>query len=160
MANHSQASKMMISKFMVIVLSALVVVSVWVSRISTNGNVLGDDLSIQHSASDWETKPLPIMKSLSKGFRPVYIYSKVAPPEDSMKFSQERQDEVILALTKMNDEIQDLKPIRRPFFVDLAANDALTLSNTFLLEKNGEFAQSDRVRPYPTLFHCEILIRP
>ena len=125
---------------MVIVLSALVVVSVWVSRISTNGNILGDYIS---SASDWETKPLPIMKSLSKGFRPVYIYSKVAPPEDSMKFSQERQDEVILALTKMNDEIQDLKLIRRPFFVDLAANDALTLSNTFLLEKNGEFTQSD-----------------
>jgi hypothetical protein len=131
---------MMISKVMVIVLSALVVVSVWVSRISTNGNILGDYIS---SASDWETKPLPIMKSLSKGFRPVYIYSKVAPPEDSMKFSQERQDEVILALTKMNDEIQDLKLIRRPFFVDLAANDALTLSNTFLLEKNGEFTQSD-----------------
>ncbi len=130
----------MISKVMVIVLSALVVVSVWVSRISTNGNILGDYIS---SASDWETKPLPIMKSLSKGFRPVYIYSKVAPPEDSMKFSQERQDEVILALTKMNDEIQDLKLIRRPFFVDLAANDALTLSNTFLLEKNGEFTQSD-----------------
>jgi hypothetical protein len=95
------------------------------------------------TASDWVTKPLPIMKSLSKGFHPVYVYSKVAPPDESMKFSQERQDEVILALTKMNDKVQDLKSTRRPFFVDLSANDALTLSNTFLLEKRGEFARPD-----------------
>ena len=94
------------------------------------------------TASDWVTKPLPIMKSLSKGFHPVYVYSKVAPPDESMKFSQERQDELILALTEMNDKkAQDLNSTRHPFFVDLAANDALTLSNTFLLEKRGEFAR-------------------
>jgi len=87
--------------------------------------------------SDWEIKPLNIMKSRSQGFRPVYIYSNVTP-DHMKKYSQEKQDQIILALTKANDDKANLSPRAEPhFFVDLAANDALVLSNTFLLEKNG-----------------------
>lgn len=97
--------------------------------------------------SDWEIKPLAIMKSRSKGFRPVYIYSvdtyadtyaDFTPEQSKARYSQEKQDLIILALTKANDDKANLNPRVEPhFFVDLAANDALILSNTFILEKNG-----------------------
>lgn len=90
---------------------------------------------VKNDVSKWDTKQLPIMKSLSRGFRPVYVYSK-ATPDFMAQYSQERQDELILALTSANDATQNLSGKGR-FFVDLAANDALILSNTYLLERNG-----------------------
>ena len=93
--------------------------------------------SIKDDDSDWEIKPLNIMKSRSQGFRPVYIYSNVTPNHMD-QYSQEKQDQIILALTKANDDRANRSPMAEPhFFVDLAANDALYLSNTFVLEKNG-----------------------
>ncbi|KAL3769352.1 hypothetical protein ACHAW5_008780 [Stephanodiscus triporus] len=100
-------------------------------------NLTLDQMKTKDDDSDWEIKPLAIMKSRSQGFRPVYIYSNVTP--DHMdQYSQEKQDQIILALTKANDIKANLNPrVEPPFFVDLAANDALVLSNTFFLEKNG-----------------------
>jgi len=95
-------------------------------------------IHMKDDVDKWEIEQLPIMKSLSKGFRPVYIYSK-ATPEFMTQYSQEKQDQIIIALTNANDATQNTNHIldRRPFFVDLAANDALILSNTFVLERNG-----------------------
>lgn len=100
-------------------------------------NLTLDQTKTKDDNIDWEIKPLTIMKSRSQGFRPVYIYSNVTP--DHMgQYSQEKQDQIILALTKANDDKANLSPRVEPhFFVDLAANDALVLSNTFVLEKNG-----------------------
>ncbi|KAL7532521.1 hypothetical protein ACHAXR_004677 [Thalassiosira sp. AJA248-18] len=98
------------------------------------------DQSIESTkSSDWEIDELPIMKSKSKGFRPLYVYSQV-PHEHRDQYSQEKQDSLILALVKANNEkntTASKEDKRPPFFVDLAANDPTILSNTFMLEKNG-----------------------
>ena len=73
----------------------------------------------------------------TKGFRPVYIYSRPtsrAKVENKSTFSQAKQDLMILSLTGEEDKN---KKSRQKYFVDLAANDAQKLSNTLLLEQNG-----------------------
>lgn len=91
-------------------------------------------------------KPSP-----NKGFRPVYIYSnqdiaeKEVPsrlsikndPHNAMPYAQVFQDKVILALSKANDKNNPPNEMVKKFFVDLAANDAVELSNTLFLEQNG-----------------------
>ena len=99
------------------------------------GMVMSPHTPLPDAHTVWNIQQLPIMKSLSRGFRPVYVYSK-ATPDSMTKYSQERQDEIIIALTNANDAAQNSLG-KRQFFVDLAANDALVLSNTFLLERNG-----------------------
>jgi hypothetical protein len=47
-------------------------------------------IQMKDDVDKWEIEQLPIMKSLSKGFRPVYIYSK-ATPEFMTQYSQEKQ---------------------------------------------------------------------
>ena len=87
----------------------------------------------------WEIEQLPIMTSLSRGFRPVYVYSK-AIPEARPRFSQVNQDRIILSLMAANNANvtnDDQLEGKHPFFVDLAANDALVFSNSKLLEENG-----------------------
>ena len=91
--------------------------------------------SCEGNVGNWDIEQIPIMKSLSRGFRPVYVYSK-AMADFMTKYSQERQDEIIIALTNANDATQNFLG-KRKYFVDLAANDALILSNTYLLERNG-----------------------
>ncbi len=54
----------------------------------------------------------------------------------SWQNSQERQDKIILALTSANDATRNSSD-KRQLFVNLAANDALVLSNTYLLKRNG-----------------------
>mmetsp|Transcript_40161 Transcript_40161/g.85499 ORF Transcript_40161/g.85499 Transcript_40161/m.85499 type:complete len:338 (-) Transcript_40161:146-1159(-) len=94
----------------------------------------------QHNTDD---RP-PIMKSVSRGFRPIYVFSKTSPPIQR-QYSQSKQDVLVMALTKTNNEVvanahPDLNTTSgkmTPYFVDLAANHAVQLSNTLLLEKNG-----------------------
>ena len=79
-------------------------------------------------------------------FRPVYVYSNhnIADQEaDPFRlagtmyaYSQVKQDQIILALTKANDEKSN-KVNSQKFFVDLAANDPIKWSNSIYLEKNG-----------------------
>ena len=73
---------------------------------------------------------------VSRGFRPIYIYSQptTSQIENKTSFSQAKQDLIILALTSEEAEKQRS---HQKYFIDLAANDALKLSNTFLLEQNG-----------------------
>ena len=85
-------------------------------------------------SDDWE---LPIMKSHSKGFRPVYVYSKAKPLFNKENYSQANQDRLILGLMKANNEHTNSTSFRQPYFVDLAANDAYEISNTYLLELGG-----------------------
>ena len=85
-----------------------------------------------------------------KGFHPIYVYHG---PDDSIKSlpvksvvmkqnfkagSQLMQDEIVIALTS---KLRELLPISQGkdsfFFIDLASNDAIQLSNTLLLEENG-----------------------
>jgi hypothetical protein len=83
------------------------------------------------------------MKSISDGFHPIYVYSAVNKKVRRQEFSQVKQDKIILALSKANDakaSIQESKEgtsSSSKFFVDLAANDALELSNTYRLEQAG-----------------------
>lgn len=84
---------------------------------------------------------LPSSKSR---FHPVYIYSnreladkEVPAYTDHNAYSQVLQDKIILALTKANDEKSQDKVAKQKFFVDLAANDAIALSNTLHLEQNN-----------------------
>jgi hypothetical protein len=96
---------------------------------------------------------MPIMDSISRGFHPVYVYSnaKATRKHKELKsYSQAMQDLIVSALMDANDKkIQESKdtalrssralstPNGKRFFVDLASNDAMELSNTILLEKRG-----------------------
>lgn len=88
--------------------------------------------------SGWKTDQLPIMKSITDGFHPIYVFSKVQHEEvkSEEEFSQVKQDKIILALTQANDA-KITNPSKTKFFVDLASNDALILSNSYRLEQNG-----------------------
>ncbi|KAL7525827.1 hypothetical protein ACHAXR_002577 [Thalassiosira sp. AJA248-18] len=102
----------------------------------------------------WEMEELPIMKSISRGFHPVYVYSMATPELRKDSYAQVKQDVLVHALTKaihakleasnttnvatveaMDMAYQSMDA--RPFFVDLGANDAIKLSNTYLLESLG-----------------------
>jgi len=81
--------------------------------------------------------------ALTRGFHPVFVYSKVKPPR-FRSYSQVSQDKVVLAVSRANDEkiaasqqSGDKSNPSEKFFVDLAANDATQLSNTLHLEQNG-----------------------
>lgn len=85
-------------------------------------------------------------------FRPIHVYSnrelanEEVPERSTVKrmntngrlpYSQAFQDKIILALTKANDEKSSTTVVNeQKFFVDLAANHALNLSNTLYLEQN------------------------
>mmetsp|Transcript_7485 Transcript_7485/g.15503 ORF Transcript_7485/g.15503 Transcript_7485/m.15503 type:complete len:344 (-) Transcript_7485:75-1106(-) len=76
--------------------------------------------------------------SVSVGkFRPVHIYS--IQDQFTGPRSQINQDKIILALIeKTNEKHSSTNGDKKvPFFVDLAANDAIQLSNTAHLEENG-----------------------
>ncbi len=76
---------------------------------------------------------MPIKNSISRGFHPVFIYSKeLSPPLKPA--SQVGQDEVIMKLINRHEQNGGES---RHYFVDLAANAAVNLSNTLYLEKNG-----------------------
>ena len=74
------------------------------------------------------------------GWRAIYVYyGKDGVIEDHLEYkekdkgAQVDQDKVILALySKVYGSLDKV-----PYFVDLAANDALSLSNTYLLEQKG-----------------------
>lgn len=89
---------------------------------------------------EWYAKP---------GFQPIFVYRGQDNPirtlralnrhqEQTTGFSfgsQVYQDRVVIALTEaLNSK---LKKKTSPFFVDMAANDALHLSNTVRLESEG-----------------------
>lgn len=106
-----------------------------------------------------ESENLPIVQSgISKGFRPVYVYSNAKTTrklKQKNSYSQARQDLLILALMDANVDKQmsqsqesrtgPLQPIKtneskktnNRYFVDLAANDAMKRSNSLLLEHHG-----------------------
>ena len=98
------------------------------------------------------------------GFHPIYIYSNPitaeseVPRRDSVKtnpfgsgyYSQVWQDKIVLAITTAIDDkkrhitnqqtspsISSISRSSTKFFVDLASNNALELSNTLHLEQNG-----------------------
>lgn len=82
------------------------------------------------------------------GWHPIYVYygdsseglkSSEAPlmlKTNSKAGSQVKQDEIILKLIEPYRNAQQQQK-RRPYFIDLAANDATSLSNTYQLEQNG-----------------------
>ena len=81
-------------------------------------------------------------------FHSIAIYSKAnetQPIPQQQSYSQAKQDMIILHLTDANDAKQKEKnhtthhadSSRQKFFVDLASNDAVILSNTLLLERNN-----------------------
>ena len=96
----------------------------------------------------------PVTKS--NDFHTISVYSKAAetqPIKTKISYSQVKQDLIILALMEANDAKFAAKDTRsaalpalrttnnaknngKHFFVDLAANDAVKLSNSYLLEKN------------------------
>lgn len=94
-----------------------------------------------NAAEDWDISEIPMMRSKDKGFRPIYIYAQV-PFEERPTYSQDKQDKLILALTKAENEKNSAEAggegeSKAPYFMDLAANDPTILSNSYLLEKNG-----------------------
>jgi len=99
----------------------------------------GASNSIPSSSSEfWDVTDLPIKRSIYDGFRPVYVYSMVPFPEllDPLGtiYSQSGQDGLVV---KLMEHLLSREGDYVPFFVDLAANDALTLSNTYHLERQG-----------------------
>ena len=79
-------------------------------------------------------------------FHSISIYSKAnetQPIPQQQSYSQAKQDMIILHLTDANDAKQKEKNHthngsgRQKYFVDLASNDPVILSNTLLLERNG-----------------------
>jgi hypothetical protein len=96
--------------------------------------VVVDDLDDSKHSSDEDVHPI-MTRNKDDGFKPVYVYNR-SPPEVGGR-SQARQDEYIKALTTAEDKkLQLTKPVKR-FFVDLAANDATHINNSYQLEKSG-----------------------
>lgn len=80
------------------------------------------------------------MKTEFKGFQPVFVYVHSAPLKQTYKsYSQASQDEIILEMTKYKVEQNSTSTgsNQKHFFVDLAAYDGRSMSNTYLLEQNG-----------------------
>jgi len=82
-----------------------------------------------------------------RGFHPVYVYvyskpltKPVIPSGPRAWYSQANQDKMILELTNASHEPKNSSTSvsnKKNFFVDLAAFEPHSLSNTYLLEKNG-----------------------
>ena len=84
---------------------------------------------------------------LREGFHPIYVYHGPGNSIQNLKSlssemkqhyntgSQVDQDKIISALTRKMSEKIDRQTT--PFFIDLAANDAIQLSNTLHLEAAG-----------------------
>jgi len=88
----------------------------------------------------WEVEELPIMKSTSRGFSPVYVYSKDPPNRLWLNHSQAQQDQMVIALMNRHEEhsrSSESTSHRTLFFVDLASYDARVFSNTHRLEHYG-----------------------
>lgn len=102
------------------------------------GYTIWDECPENLSSTSNNDQHLPITKSKSRGFRPIHVFSKQSAPNHPHGYAQSKQDTLVMALTKANDEVDASIPSNRsPFFVDLAANDAVVLSNSLLLEKHG-----------------------
>ena len=90
----------------------------------------------------WEVEQLPIMKSKSRGFVPVYIYGGNVP--EFRKYSQANQDRFVMALLDASVKKKDKRNPgimeKSRYFVDLAANDAVVFSNTLRLEREGNWS--------------------
>ena len=91
-----------------------------------------------------EVELFPFKGSIyEKGFNPILIYSNpttaAAEIPKQPNYSQEKvcQDKIIVALIEKLQKKQQGGGQPQPFFVDLAANHAIELSNTLLLEQNG-----------------------
>jgi len=95
----------------------------------------------------WKTPMLPVMKSIYEGWHPIYVYygnndaglSASAPAQMKQHYnagSQVDQDRIITTLVKSYHALIK-STSTSPYFIDLAANDAVQLSNTLNLEKNG-----------------------
>ena len=102
-------------------------------NLSLKNDVVADDLDYNSHSSDVR----PIMtRNKDDGFKPVYDVYNTSPPEVDGR-SQARQDAYIKALAAAEDKnLQLTKPVKR-FFVDLAANDATHINNSYQLEKLG-----------------------
>lgn len=70
---------------------------------------------------------------------------KTLPP-----YSQARQDEIVLELTR-EINLHTIGTQHTPYFIDLAANDAAYLSNSLRLEENGWHGLC--IEPNPTYWH-------
>lgn len=90
---------------------------------------------------------MPIVRSTSKGFNPVYVYSqarKTRKPPVKSRYSQVKQDVLVIALMDANEkkiaqEGNDPNSFQmnKRYFLDLAANDPFKFSNSYLLEQKG-----------------------
>ena len=118
--------------------------------INPHENNKDNDNDNDQQEQQWKVDQLPIMKSISDGFHPIYVYSTVNKSVRRNDFSQVKQDRIILALSRANDAKATKESTTSTtttttstitasskFFVDLAANHALELSNTYRLEKSG-----------------------
>mmetsp|Transcript_7368 Transcript_7368/g.11204 ORF Transcript_7368/g.11204 Transcript_7368/m.11204 type:complete len:345 (-) Transcript_7368:97-1131(-) len=93
-----------------------------------------------------KTSVLPVMKNISQGWHPIYVYygkddglSASAPAQMKQNYnagSQVDQDRIIAALARNYRELIK-SASTTPYFIDLAANDAVQLSNTLNLEEEG-----------------------
>lgn len=99
------------------------------------------------SQDTWKTPMLPVMKSIDEGWHPIYVYygnndaglSASAPAQMKQNYnagSQVDQDRIIAALVKSYRNLIK-STSTSPYFIDLASNDAVQLSNTLNLEKEG-----------------------
>jgi hypothetical protein len=104
------------------------------------GSTVPEEEAITQSSSE---PALPVMKSTLEGWKPVYIYygnqEAIQSYLGGTPASQANQDKVVLRLSskywslKKNEVTIDVPP----YFVDLAANEAVHLSNTYRLEQEG-----------------------
>jgi hypothetical protein len=95
--------------------------------------------------SRWDDVHVPLNHDTDRdGWHAIHVYYGVRDPlpppviSEAWPGSQAGQDRMVMALIK---EYKGLLPsesqLWQPYFVDLAANDAMQLSNTYALEQNG-----------------------
>ena len=128
------------------------------------GIVIGSCVVLVHFSSSFDQSTSSTLSSISShgpaatkvlnhdGFHPIYVYrgnsqaiNSLDPPkglftrDDYSEGSQVDQDKIISALIQtFQNKYTPTSTIRTPYFIDLAANDAIYLSNTLHLERNKE----------------------
>jgi hypothetical protein len=95
----------------------------------------------------WKTIDVVPSKTKDDGWKTIDVfYGKTQLPEDNPNqrwYSQVGQDEIVMAL--LNNK-------QGGYFIELAANDALTLSNSYSLERYGQW-KGLCIEPNPMYWH-------
>ncbi len=132
------------------------------TKFTLKANSRGDTSGLVNVAKDEFQTSISSVSDEDSGWHPIFVYYGKAEALKKIKTpmihdgnrnegSQVKQDEIINNLINSFREAAKIESGEKPYFVDLAANDAAALSNTFRLEKNYNW-KGLCIEPNPGMF--------